>query len=429
MAITTLLAAGSGSIAASTSNSIQMGYGGYVIAATDAVSQVPYREAGTLSGLYCNIATNSRGASTFVSRIGGSAGNQTVSIGSSATGEFEDTTHSDTISAGNLVNGLFTTGSGGTTFNPVSTRYLYAVSAGPVMRMIAFNTTAGSSATSATYYFPIAGIFSVSQPNTTEANVQLISRSSGTLANMFWRVGANARADTSQNLKSRINTADGNLVINSQASTTGTFEDTTHTDSISSGNKINYSLTLGGTASNFNVTSLGCSFTNTGNDVPAFNGQGRNNAGTPTGSIFNANATYYPSFSSNNQAGPDTTEALDQQKSGIAFTGSRMQAIVGTNGVSASSTWRFRISAGNGNQVVTIASATTGANEDTTHTDSVVATDEVNYSLATGATGTNLTVIAQGQMITLPTTATGLFGLSFLDGLSTSGPTQFTRVA
>ncbi len=429
MATTTLPAANSLSLGAGATIFVQMGYGGTTSSATEApTNQIPYREAGTLSNLYCVISANDRGASTFKSRIAANNGNQTVSIGSSATGEFEDTTNSDSISAGNLIDAVFGTGAGGTVFTYNCARYLYAVSSGPVLRMISYTNNAASTATSATYYYPMAGIFSVSQPNTTEANMQLVSRASGTLANLYWRVGANARADTSQNVRSRINTANGNLLINSVASTTGIFEDTSNTDTVSSGDKINYSLTLGSSAANFNANGIGCSFTTTGTAVPAFTGCGQILTGTPTGFIYTNNTTYFPNFSSGRSGGPDTTESLVKEKSGIAFTGSRMQAILQNNSVTASSTWRFRISGGNGNQVLTFTSSTAGAYEDSTHTDSVVATDELNYSLVTGATGTNLAVVAQGQMVTLPATA-NLFGMTFLDGLSTSGPSQFTRVA
>jgi hypothetical protein len=305
-------------------------------------------------------------------------------------------------------------------------RYLYTASGVALAQVfICGSSTGASTATTATYYYPMAGYQSTLQPQTTEANIQVICRAAGTLANLYWRVNANARADTNQNIKSRIATANGNMTISSIASTTGTASDTTNTDSVSSGQTINYSLTLGSSAANFNVTMLGSWFTSSG---PAFQGCGQINAGVASGYNYNFNTTSYPGFSANNNVAADTTESNVQFKSGIIFTGSRMQATIQANGVNGSSTWLFRLNAGSGNQTVTIASTTTGTNEDSTHTDSVVATDELNYRLVTGGSSGSMNVTGIGMMVTVPSTG-GLFGLSFLDGLSTSGPTQFTRVA
>ena len=62
-----------------------------------------------------------------------------------------------------------------------------------------------------------------------------------------------------------------------------------------------------------------------------------------------------------------------------------MRIFVRANTIDSSSTFRFRKNVADGNQVATITALGTGAFEDTTNTDAVVAGDEVNYSLVTGA--------------------------------------------
>src|SRR3990167_9488536 len=75
--------------------------------------QTIYRTAGTLANLYVYISQNDRGASTYKSWINVSAGNLSVSITASGTGGFEDTSNSDSITAGDAVNAQSITGAGG----------------------------------------------------------------------------------------------------------------------------------------------------------------------------------------------------------------------------------------------------------------------------------------------------------------------------
>ena len=66
--------------------------------ANKANSEIKFRSAGVFSGLLVKISANSVAAiSTFTLQKNGSNVTNTVSVGSSATGDFEDTTHTDTI--------------------------------------------------------------------------------------------------------------------------------------------------------------------------------------------------------------------------------------------------------------------------------------------------------------------------------------------
>ncbi len=407
MSSTSLLAANVPSQGAGATLFYPMGFGYSQNSATEASANTPYREAGTLSNLYCNMSANDRATSTLTSRKASSAGNQTVSITGSTTGEFEDVTNNDSVSAGDLIDSRIVTGAGGTTFVARSLRFLYSTTGVALtQRCISTALTALTTAINSLQYYPMAGLYSPLQPNQTEQNMQLTARASCTLANLFMRVNVNARADTQQILSSRINSGAGNLTISSVASTTGIFEDSTHTDSVSSGDKLNTKFVLGTSANNWNHANAGISITTTGTQLPAFHGTGRNNAGSTIGYIYVKNATYFPNFSSNNETAEDTTESLDKQKAGIAFTSSRLQANSGSNGITATSTFRFRISGVDGNQVFTIASSTSGTFEDTTHTDAVAATDQVNFSFVVPNNGSNITLQAQGSMMDI-TSASG----------------------
>ena len=94
---------GASNAAASTTLYLVCGVGARVASTTEAGAQVTYRSAGTLSLLYFRVYENSRGSSTFGTRVNGVNGNQSVSIGASTTGEFEDTVNTDSIVAGDEV--------------------------------------------------------------------------------------------------------------------------------------------------------------------------------------------------------------------------------------------------------------------------------------------------------------------------------------
>ena len=91
--------------------------GGPLTTATSAAQKVPY--ALTVSALRIKVGSNSGNSGTLTSYINGFAGNQSVSIGSSATGTFTDATHTDTVVAGQTVCAALTLANGNTFTFPV----------------------------------------------------------------------------------------------------------------------------------------------------------------------------------------------------------------------------------------------------------------------------------------------------------------------
>jgi len=123
---------------------------------TEAQRDILFRTAGTLSGLYVRVQTNATSASSTVrTRKNASNGSQTITIGSAATGEFEDTTNTDSVSAGDKLCVQTITGTGGainfrsqsTIFDATTDTCTICANTGPV------STTAAST----TYYYPISG--------------------------------------------------------------------------------------------------------------------------------------------------------------------------------------------------------------------------------------------------------------------------------
>jgi hypothetical protein len=84
--------------------------------ATEANTALTFRRAGTLSYGYVFLVTNGITAtSTFRTRINGANGNITVSVGSGATGQFTDTSNTDAVAVGDLINWQTVTGASGST--------------------------------------------------------------------------------------------------------------------------------------------------------------------------------------------------------------------------------------------------------------------------------------------------------------------------
>jgi hypothetical protein len=70
--------------------------------------------AGAISNLtHIVVANATTAASTFISRVNGANGAQTISVGAGLTGVFRDATHSDALAVGDFFNGQVTIGAGG----------------------------------------------------------------------------------------------------------------------------------------------------------------------------------------------------------------------------------------------------------------------------------------------------------------------------
>ena len=78
----------------------------------------------------------------------------------------------------------------------------------------------------------------------TENRSQAIARASYTWKNLLAYLPTNTSTGVTT-IKNRKNTADGTMVLSIGASATGLFEDTTHTDSLVTGDLIGYSIVTG----------------------------------------------------------------------------------------------------------------------------------------------------------------------------------------
>jgi hypothetical protein len=346
-------------------------------------TQAVFRQGGTLTHLWCFVSGNSidAGTSTLKSRIDAANGNNVLSIGFGATGEFEDTTSSDTISAAQKVNTqLVTSGTtGGMVVRGISATFTPTVHHTKLIGYVAVATAITTSA-STTVYIPPGG---ATDTTATEANAQWKTRTAGTWRNIQINVRTNNRSDATT-FKSRVNGANGNQSASITASTTGWFEDTSNTDTVADGDLLCYELATGGGTGSL---SHWLTYSELDNSAGAFALITADAAGTAIG----INLTNYVGFSGvTNRL--STTESRVYVNSAIGFTAAKLRCYVSANTHANAATLKSRINTANGAQSVSITASTTGWFEDASNSDSVVAGDLLAAQIVTGATSGSLTL-------------------------------------
>lgn len=337
-----------------------------------------WRTAGTFSNMYCNMLS-AAATDTLTYRKGGVNGNQTITI--AAAGEFTDNINTDSVSAGDLVNYQFVNGqTGNATCTACSIQFSPTTTTNTVNRLTCNGALTDTTALTA-YYNTIVGNLVL---NTTEANAQFKNKTSATLQNLYVFVSANTASIAT--VTSRVATAAGNLTISITSGATGVFEDTTNNDSISSGGLINTAVNAT-VATTFSITNISVEYLTTNNKSHYLIGDG-------TGTNVAAAFTEFCPFAGKVQR--NTTESNWQIKTLVAFTASNLESFISANNATTTFTINFRKNGANGNQAVTYLTTVTGYAEDTTHTDSIGSSDEINYRTNFSTSGTTITVNSIG---------------------------------
>lgn len=222
---------------------------------TEANAQSLVRVGGTLQNFQCVVNNNGRTtATTFKTRINGADGTCTVSVSAGATGLFEDTTHTDTVAAGDLLGyAVVAGGPDGNSLRVQQVASAIVVTSGAQNDVFA---TSGGGATrtasgTATYYTLIGNI----SGSTTEANRVIQHAFSGSASRLRLYLSANTYS-TDGTATFRIAGADGAQTVTLTAGATGWFEDTTHSDSFASTDNCCVKIT-GGTSGSITIRCIG----------------------------------------------------------------------------------------------------------------------------------------------------------------------------
>jgi len=331
---------------------------------TETFARRTVRKAGVLSGLCVNVTSGVTPTPVWTARKNNV--NATVTVSLSSASIFNDLTHSDSFASTDTMD-----------WSCTGTVPVYGVSAlytGNNNATVSFahsTYTTFNAATSTFISFGGQGSGGVG----VESGVKTPIRAPATSSNMLALVTSNA-STTARTLTSRKNAAAGNQTVSITASTTGAFEDTTHTDSVVSGDFFNYSIGTGTTGST--VFSVGCIMTGTTDEFDT-GCLGSGTAFSSSGNIF--------SGIMGSGVDPGATEATKQLQLNTAGSLRALRWGISGNSNTGAVTVTLRKNGANGNLVLSIPASNTGTFEDTTHADTFFPADLLNLQYANNTAG------------------------------------------
>jgi hypothetical protein len=359
--------------------------GDIVAIAAESATQAMTRGTYTLSQLFVRVTANATAASSTVrSRKNGSNGAQSVSIGAGATGVFQDTVNSDSLLTGDLINSQETVGAGGSLTISIISYILAASTDIPIL----LEARAGSGIShGATAYCGIGG---GSGWGATESDAQYVCRVSSTLSNFYVCVYSNS-CDGATTFRVRKNGADGNENVSVPATTTGAYEDATNSDSVASGDTLDYSGVAGGTAGTIYPMLAGIKSSSAGRQLTS---------SLVAGDTVAYGTTVY--YGVEGKLAQTATETKSQGNADASFTAKNLFVRVPTNSVNGDTTFILRKGAANTALTVTVGASTTGTFEDTSDTVSCVAADLLDWGIVTGGSSGTMVITVVGFELAQP---------------------------
>jgi hypothetical protein len=350
---------------------------------------VPLRVAGTFSNLGVSIDNTGSGRVAQF-RKNGANGNQVVSLPNTTAVIQYDITHTDHLNVADTwdVN-LSSTGSAA----PLSP-FIGVVFTADSGHAAPYGCSTFSTTMANPQFLPCTG--GGDFHDSTEANCQTLMRTSGTFKNMLIICTTNNSGVTTT-VTSRKNGANGNQSTTIAGGATGQFEDTTHSDSFVSGDKLNASIT--GVPAAATMAIMGCStivFTGTAGEISTAPLGLDNTFG------FNASDNFWAYCGGALSFNVATSEGQYQQKHFYSGIASHMRQNVTSNDFTGTLTVALRKNGADANQSVAIGTTLTGWFEDTTHTDSFLGTDLMNYVVRGGVSSTSGATLACTMMTESP---------------------------
>jgi len=349
---------------------------------TESQVQSTERASATYSNLYALIQANSRStASTIKFRKNTANGNQSASITASTTGTFQDATNTDSVVATDLTCAVLVTGTGSSSQTVASVGVQYTPASGCISKYVAYNngiipTLASPSATS---HAPVAGTWNTLFQSA-DTDVKFPVRSSGTISNCFVNVSSNTRT-TATTAGIRKTGSAGNNSVSITATTTGTFEDTTHTDSIGTSDNLSLYFTTGSdTSTSAAIRWGGALFTSSGTNSDLVASVSNSRArGTTSNTYVHVTGDF--------GLLTNTTEGICQDVVPFACRLTNLRVKVSLQ--NSITTWTMRINGASGNQSVSTAASGSGVYEDTTNHDDLTANAKIGVQISSASSSTS----------------------------------------
>lgn len=216
---------------------------------TEVNAQIIQQKSGTMKHLFAFVNGNSRGETdTLNDRNNGANGNLTQTIGSNATGTFEDSANSTTVVSGDkyCVDIVLGGSSSSMSLNQIGIDFITTSSA---TEMVVGISNGISMSSGSTQEWPLGGEL---QSNTTESNRQIAIQVAYTFSNMSINLIVNTSART---MTFRDGGANGNETFTTTTGT-GFFSDSTNTDVALVGDLVNYQYGTGSAAATVVAASI-----------------------------------------------------------------------------------------------------------------------------------------------------------------------------
>lgn len=356
----------------------------------EARNQVEVRAAGQIAHGAVHYTTATAGGA-LVTTLRKAAANTALAMGTSSAGYWYDDTDTVSVAVADLVNWGTSGAAGGLTITYM--RSAYKADANHVAIWAGSSqTTVNIAASSTGFAFPARS----GNNKALEANVKARIRATGAITDLEIFVTANATTSNST-IISRKNGGNGVLTFTIGAGGTGMFKDTTHSDSVTTGDDWCVSITAGATGA-LTYSMLAAHFANTTgaiNDVFSLAAAGGDARAAGAGN------TFYSPYGSVVNTATETDKSVDF---GFKAHCTNMRAFVSANTYTGAATMTSRINAGAGNQTIPIGIGATGLFEDTTHSDDYLPTDLAAFAIA-GGTANSMTVEWMG--LTMQDTTSG----------------------
>lgn len=372
-------------------------------ASTEVQAQRKVHTAGSFVGLGANVSANTflTHSATYHLRLSGSTGNLALVYTTGTTGIMTDTTHTDVVPDGYpccLMIQII--GDSGRT---ITTQAVYVAYSANVGTTVAYGFSAGPNgatlnltAATSSYYVQISGYAPTAGPGyelNTETNIsKTLCRAAGILSNIQAYIISNANT-SSISMASRVNGGSGSQLISFAPNTTGFSEDTTHSDTLPSGQPANYAFTTGLNTGSFDIAWGGCTFTSAGTNQDIFSGCGQ------TTNIVSGAVEYHPIVGYLESNPTEANTQLTALYPILQITNARVH--LSTNGSTKPIQMWYRANGTNGNNMVSIPTGSAGTFEDVTHIDIANTGDTMNFFMsgnnasANGFNWTGLTLDTQ----------------------------------
>lgn len=245
----------------------------------------------------------------------------------------------------------------------------------------------------ATRYLNIAGgLANIS----TESQAELPVRHAGTASYLYIRATGNTNTVDGTTFTVRKSGADTGITVSFAAGVSGIMEDLSNTASFAATDEICIKAITPNDVSGsrlFNLAQMGVTYsTDVSTDAVSWM-----SVDGSTKTINSASTTEYYMLSGFN--GTQATESWQALRVKADFTWSNLYVILSSNARVTDTTFRSRVNAADGNQIVTFGSGIAGVMEDGTNSDALVVDDDVDISWTTSTGTQNMVVVSVSSIL------------------------------